>query len=178
MLATTRYCTSLKIIGSIIFISALLVFKQADSSELPTSIVIVGSGDSNSITSFKLTGIGKQAELNHIHELAFEQASTPSVSTPMAISKDKERVYIASRNKKPRLYQYGLNLKSAELELKSLQAIDHSYAYLKLSPNNEVLFGASYPQHLISHYALNQRGKVVHQQSLDGIRNAHGILHW
>jgi 6-phosphogluconolactonase len=94
---------------------------------------------------------------------------------PLALAPERRTLYAATRGQQKRIYTYEIDQHNGDLALRTRTPIESSLAYLCAEPRGRFLLGASYGEHRLSLYRVEdvEQGRGAPLQIVDGIEHAH-----
>ncbi|TCR66386.1 lactonase family protein [Bosea sp. BK604] len=137
--------------------------------------VYIGNGRGGDISVLRLSaGSGK---LEPVQRMPFPGLSEPGRSLPLALSPDREVLYVAMRGAPRGIASFGIDRETGALSLLGFAAIGESLAYIRSDRSGRFLFGASYDGDLVTVNPIGADGVAGEvAQRLPTAPHAHGIM--
>ncbi|WP_232071736.1 lactonase family protein [Paraburkholderia pallida] len=106
------------------------------------------------------------------------RVSADEAVMPLALAPDRRRLYAATRGERKQILVYAIDPRSGALVLETRTPIESSLAYLCAEAGGHFLLGASYGEHRLSLYRVDEveHGRGVPVQVVDGIEHAHCVI--
>jgi 6-phosphogluconolactonase len=139
------------------------------------TFVYVGNAESNEVW---VLALGQQrGDLTQVEKVAIPGISKPGSSTPMAVSPDREILYVGTRGEPKIVAGFAIDPASGRLKHLASGPLADSMAYISTDRTGRYLLGASYPGHKITVSPIAPAGTVqAPRQILTDYPNAHAIL--
>jgi 6-phosphogluconolactonase len=157
-------------LGTAAILTAGVLMSSADAA----SFVYVGSSDSQDVTVLELKSNG---DLAPVATTAVPGPTKPGGSLPMAVSPDKQRLYVGLRNEPYSVVTFTIDRKTGQLTLVGPGPLADSMAYVSTDRSGKFLLSASYGGNKVAVNPIGSNG-VVEQaaQTIATEPNAHCII--
>src|SRR5438874_1492533 len=138
--------------------AAILAAEGLMSAANAASFVYVGSSDSQDVTVLELRPNG---DLAPVATTAVPGPTKPGSSLPMAVSPDKQRLYVGLRNEPYSVVTFAIDRKSGQLTLVGSGPLADSMAYVASDRRGKFLLSASYGGNKVAVNPIGPNGVVL-----------------
>lgn len=138
-----------------------------------TTFVYVGNAESQDVT---VLALGAGGELTPVETVAVPGPELPGSTSPMALSPDKKRLYVALRNEPFSVVTFAIDRNSGRLTPVGSAPSTYSMACIFAERCGNYLLGASYGGHTVAVAPIGADGIVRAVQQTVPTKNAHCIV--
>ena len=155
-------------------VTALLGTAFFISSASAATFVYVGNADSQDVTVMELKSTG---DLTPVETTAVPGPAKPGGSLPLAVSPDKNRLYVGLRNEPYSAVTFAIDANTGKLKLVGSGPLADSMAYVVTDRSGKFLLSASYGGNKVTVDPIGPDGLVQPAQQIMATQpNAHCIL--
>ena len=156
-------------------LSATAVVAGAALVAPAATFVYVSNAESNDIYVLQLNR--QTGELTLVETVPIPGVIKAGGSTPMTVSPDRRRLFVATRGEPQSVFTFAIDPKSGKLKLIGSGPLVDSMPYISTDHTGRFLFAASYPGHKFTVSPIGANGVIgPTQQVLENYTNAHSIL--
>lgn len=143
----------------------------------PSSLTVVYVSHTESSDIYVLQLNRQTGDLTLLEKVAIPGVVKAGMSTPLAISPDRRRLFVATRGEPQMVATFTIDAKTGKLSYVGNGPLVDSMPFISTDRSGRFLFAASYPGHKLSVSAINAQGLVQPpQQVLTNHTNAHSLL--
>lgn len=149
--------------------------RNVSSAMSPATFVYVGNAGSNDI--YVLQFDRQNGELTTVEQVAIPGIAEPGMSTSMAVSSDRQFLYVGTRGEPKIAAGFAIDPTSGRLTYVASGPLAESMAYISTDRSGQFLLGASYPGGQVTVSRIGPPSVVQPpHQIVTGHPNAHSIL--